>query len=75
MQTLQRTETQWGVLVDNIIDLEDVAKNQASHEKRFKSTYPALRPLPIRLIYNPSVGTFFKHHFHFIFIETVFLLK
>ncbi|XP_043463413.1 LMBR1 domain-containing protein 2 homolog [Leptopilina heterotoma] len=60
LQTLQRTETQWGVLVDNIIDLEDVAKNQASHDKRFKSTYPVLRPLPIRLIYNPSVEWYWK---------------
>lgn len=60
LQTLQRTETQWGVLIDNIIELEDVAKNQASHDRRFKPTYPVLRPFPVRLIYNPSVEWYWK---------------
>lgn len=56
LQTLQRIETQWGILVDKIINLEDVAKNQVSHDKRFKPTFPTHRSFPLRIIYNPVIG-------------------
>lgn len=56
LQTLQRIETQWGILVDKIFDLEDVAKNQVSHDRRFKQAFPAHRSLPFRIIYNPAIG-------------------
>jgi len=56
LQTLQRIETQWGILVDKIFDLEDVAKNQVSHDRRFKQAFPTHRSLPFRIIYNPVVG-------------------
>lgn len=56
LQTLQRIETQWGILVDKIFYLEDVAKNQVSHDRRFKQAFPTHRSLPFRIIYNPVVG-------------------
>lgn len=60
LQTLQRIETQWGILVNKIIDLEDVAKNQISHDRRFKSTFPPHRSFPLRVIYNPVVEWYWK---------------
>lgn len=58
MQTLQRIETQWGILVDKIIDLEDIAKNQVSDDKRFKTTFPTHRSFPLRVVYSPVIGKF-----------------
>ncbi|XP_015601353.1 LMBR1 domain-containing protein 2 homolog [Cephus cinctus] len=60
LQTLQRTETQWGILIEKIFNLEDVAKNQASHDKRFKPTFPVMRPFPLRLIYNSTIEWYWK---------------
>jgi len=44
--------------VDKIFNLEDVAKNQVSHDRRFKSSFPIHRSLPFRIIYNPVVGEY-----------------
>ncbi|XP_074097485.1 LMBR1 domain-containing protein 2 homolog isoform X2 [Cotesia typhae] len=55
LQTLQRTETQWGILVKQIFHLEDISKNQTNHDRRFKSSFPTIRPFFIRLIYNPTL--------------------
>ncbi|XP_011643230.1 LMBR1 domain-containing protein 2 homolog isoform X2 [Pogonomyrmex barbatus] len=60
LQTLQRIETQWGILVSKIFDLEDVAKNQVSHDRRFKQSFPKHRSLPFRIIYNPVVEWYWK---------------
>ncbi|EFN82289.1 LMBR1 domain-containing protein 2 homolog [Harpegnathos saltator] len=60
LQTLQRIETQWGILVDKIFDLEDVAKNQVSHDRRFKQAFPTHRSLPFRIIYNPVIEWYWK---------------
>ncbi|KAG7212051.1 hypothetical protein KM043_012407 [Ampulex compressa] len=60
LQTLQRIETLWGILVDKIFKLEDVAKNQASHDKRFKPTFPVQRSFPLRIIYNPIIEWYWK---------------
>ncbi|XP_015512187.2 LMBR1 domain-containing protein 2 homolog isoform X1 [Neodiprion lecontei] len=60
LQTLQRTETQWGILIEKIFHLEDIAKNQASHDRRFKPTFPIVRPLPLRLLYNPTIEWYWK---------------
>lgn len=59
LQTLQRTETQWGILVDDILDLEDISRNQTSHDRRFKPSFPIQRPLLLRILYNPSIGNNF----------------
>ncbi|XP_012535591.1 LMBR1 domain-containing protein 2 homolog isoform X2 [Monomorium pharaonis] len=60
LQTLQRIETQWGILVDKIFNLEDVAKNQMNHDRRFKQSFPVHRLLPFRIIYNPVVEWYWK---------------
>ncbi|XP_050588489.1 LMBR1 domain-containing protein 2 homolog [Bombus affinis] len=60
LQTLQRIETQWGILVDKIIDLEDIAKNQVSDDKRFKTTFPTHRSFPLRVVYSPVIEWYWK---------------
>ncbi|XP_014603740.1 PREDICTED: LMBR1 domain-containing protein 2 homolog [Polistes canadensis] len=60
LQTLQRVETLWGITVDKIFHLEDVEKNQVSHERRFKPTFPVHRSFPFRLIYNPVIEWYWK---------------
>ncbi|XP_029167240.1 LMBR1 domain-containing protein 2 homolog [Nylanderia fulva] len=60
LQTLERVETQWNILVDKIFNLEDVAKNQVSHDRRFKPSFPVYVSLPIRIIYNPVIEWYWK---------------
>nr|CAD7195961.1 unnamed protein product [Timema douglasi] len=56
LQTQHRTETQWGILVDKVISLEDVARNQVNHETRFRPTFQRSRPAIVRLLYTPTLG-------------------
>ncbi|XP_011307481.1 LMBR1 domain-containing protein 2 homolog [Fopius arisanus] len=60
LQTLQRTETQWGILMEKIFQLEDIANNLSNHDRRFKSSFGKLRPLYIRIICNPTVEWYWK---------------
>lgn len=60
LQTLQRVETLSGIMVNKIFDLEDVEKNQVSHERRFKSTFPVHRSFLLRIIYNPVIEWYWK---------------
>ncbi|XP_034951262.1 LMBR1 domain-containing protein 2 homolog isoform X2 [Chelonus insularis] len=55
LQTLQRTETQWGILVEEIFHLEDIAKNQMNIERKFNSSFPVNRSLFMRFVYNPTI--------------------
>lgn len=56
LQTQHRTETQWEMLVKKIFLLEDVAKNQASHDHRFKWSFPPQRSPVIHAIFTPTIG-------------------
>lgn len=58
MQTLQRTETQWNILVEKIFDLEDIHKNQASRDRRFKHTFQKQRSTFMKVFYNPTIGKY-----------------
>ncbi|XP_020285107.1 LMBR1 domain-containing protein 2 homolog [Pseudomyrmex gracilis] len=60
LQTLQRIETQWGILVGKIFNLEDIVKNQVSHDRRFKPSFPTHRALPLRIIFNPVIEWYWK---------------
>ncbi|CAB0039639.1 unnamed protein product [Trichogramma brassicae] len=63
LQTLQRTETQWGILVEDIFNLEDIARNQTSHDKRFKPSFPVQRSGISRYFYNPVIEWYWKCFF------------
>lgn len=57
LQVLQRTETQWNILVDEIFDLEDTLKNMNTNDKQFKSTFQKSKNNVIRFFYNSKIGT------------------
>ncbi|KAM7363978.1 LMBR1 domain-containing protein 2 homolog isoform 1-T1 [Cochliomyia hominivorax] len=55
LQTLQRTEALWSVQVETVFQLEDVAKNMHSVERRFKSEFPQPRSQLGRFLYSPTL--------------------
>lgn len=55
LQTLQRTEALWSVQVETVFQLEDVAKNIHSVERRFKSEFPQKRSQMGRMLYSPTL--------------------
>lgn len=56
LQVLQRTETQWNILVERIFSLEDIMKNLNSRDRMFKHTFDNPRNKFIRFLYNSTVG-------------------
>lgn len=64
LQTQHRTETQWGLLVDRIVMLEDVARNQVSHDQRYKPTFQPPRSFWLRVIYSPTIEWYWKCVLH-----------
>ena len=53
---MQRTETQWGILVKKVLDLEDIAKNQTSHDRAFKPSFPVQRSWLLSSLYTSKIG-------------------
>lgn len=60
LQTLQRTEIQWHLLVNKICELEDISNNQTSHTCRFKHTFQQPRSAFWRIFYNPTIEWYWK---------------
>lgn len=60
LQVLQRTETQWKILVEKIFALEDVLKNLTSMDRRFKHTFPKPKSTFVRFIYSPLIEWYWK---------------
>ncbi|KAF7994945.1 hypothetical protein HCN44_004417 [Aphidius gifuensis] len=60
LQTFQRTETQWSLLVDDIFDLEDISNNQLNRDKKFKSSFTKQRSFYKRLLYNEKIEWYWK---------------
>lgn len=60
LQVLQRTETQWNILVEKIFNLEDVLKNLSSRDRRFKGTFPKPKRLITRYFYNSTIEWYWK---------------
>lgn len=56
LQVLQRTETQWNILLEKIFECEDTLKNQISRDRRFKRTFPRDTGRFNEYIYTPVVG-------------------
>lgn len=56
LQCLQRTETQWNILVEKIFTLEDTLKNINSRDRTFKYTFNRRRQLINRILFTPTVG-------------------
>lgn len=60
LQILQRTETQYYLLVERIFDLEDILKNQISRDRKFKQTFPKETTWFTTYIYTSSVEWYWK---------------
>lgn len=60
LQVLQRTETQWNILVERIFSLEDIMKNLNSRDRMFKHTFDNPRNKFIRFLYNSTVEWYWK---------------
>ncbi|XP_023029127.2 LMBR1 domain-containing protein 2 homolog [Leptinotarsa decemlineata] len=60
LQVLQRTETQWNIMVQKIFDLEDTLKNQISRERKFKRSFERERNWFTRYIYTSAVEWYWK---------------
>lgn len=56
LQCLQRTETQWGILVEKIFMMEDTLKNMNSRDRTFKRTFETPRSITRRYLYTSTVG-------------------
>ena len=55
LQHHRRVETQWTLLVDRVISLEDTHRNSVSHDTHFKHSFPINRHHILMFIYNPTV--------------------
>ncbi|KAI4460461.1 hypothetical protein MML48_5g00012515 [Holotrichia oblita] len=60
LQVLQRTETQWNLLVERIFSLEDIMKNLNSRERMFKHTFDTPRNKLTRFIYSSTIEWYWK---------------
>lgn len=65
LQVLQRTETQWNILVEKIFDLEDRLRNMNSMDKRFKPAFQKPKNALTRIFYSSTIGKFFTVNKHF----------
>jgi len=56
MQTNQRHQTQWNMMMQQAFELEDRILNDISVDKHYKHSFPVLRHHILQRIYNPQVG-------------------
>ncbi|KAK3882291.1 hypothetical protein Pcinc_013321 [Petrolisthes cinctipes] len=55
LQCQRRVETQWGILVEGVVALEDTHRNAASHDTTFKHSTPLHRHPVLAYIYTPTL--------------------
>lgn len=60
LQTLQRTETQWNILVEKIFHQEDIVKNQVSRDRKFKHTFQPERGSISRVLYPSTLEWYYE---------------
>ncbi|KAK9730741.1 LMBR1-like membrane protein [Popillia japonica] len=75
LQVLQRTETQWNLLVERIFFLEDIMKNLNSRERIFKHTFDTPRNKLTRFIYNSTIEWYWKCFLYLVWSEVTFFNK
>ncbi|KAH9632190.1 hypothetical protein HF086_015222 [Spodoptera exigua] len=71
LHVLQRTETQWGLMLERIFHLEDVATNQRSPDHRFQHTFHTPRPRLQRIFYPPIVEWYWECFLRQYFLKTM----
>ncbi|XP_013184506.1 LMBR1 domain-containing protein 2 homolog isoform X2 [Amyelois transitella] len=60
LHVLQRTETQWGLMLERVFHLEDVASNLRSPDPRFQHSFHTPRPRLQRILYPPMVEWYWE---------------
>ncbi|XP_045534240.1 LMBR1 domain-containing protein 2 homolog isoform X1 [Papilio machaon] len=60
LHVLQRTETQWGLMLERILHLEDVASNSRAPDRRFQHTFHTPRPRLQRILYPPILEWYWE---------------
>ncbi|XP_060527973.1 LMBR1 domain-containing protein 2 homolog [Cylas formicarius] len=60
LQVLQRTETQWHLLIKKIFECEDTLKNQVARDRRFRRTFPSEPGYFTRFAYMATVEWYWK---------------
>ncbi|KAL4706892.1 hypothetical protein ACJJTC_012351 [Scirpophaga incertulas] len=71
LHVLQRTETQWGMMIERILHLEDVATNMRSPDKRFQHSFSTARPRLQRILYPPVVEWWWECFLRPYFLKTM----
>ncbi|KAG6456417.1 LMBR1 domain-containing protein 2 homolog isoform X2 [Manduca sexta] len=71
LHVLQRTETQWGLMLERIFHLEDVSSNQRSPDKRFQHTFHTPRPRLQRILYPPILEWYWECLFKQYFLKAM----
>lgn len=75
LQTYRRCETQWDLLVERVILLEDVARNQVSRDRRFKTTLPKNQSVWLSYIFTPTVEWYWRCVVHQHLVRTAAVLS
>ncbi|CAG4936966.1 unnamed protein product [Colias eurytheme] len=71
LHVLQRTETQYGLMLEKIYHLEDIATNSRSPDHRFQHTFHMPRPRLQRLFYPPIVEWYWECFLKQYFLKTM----
>ncbi|XP_072940519.1 LMBR1 domain-containing protein 2 homolog isoform X2 [Epargyreus clarus] len=71
LHVLQRTETQWVLMLERIYHLEDVASNARSPDKRFQHTFHTPRPRVQRIFYPPIIEWYWECFMKQYFLKTM----
>ncbi|CAG5035641.1 unnamed protein product [Parnassius apollo] len=71
LHVLQRTETQWGIMLERIYHLEDVASNSRSPDHRFQHTFHTPRPRLQRILYPPMIEWYWECFLKPYFLKTM----
>jgi hypothetical protein len=56
LQHHNRVETQWALMVERVIFLEDAQRNSCSHDTHFKHSTPRDRAQWVNFVYTPTLG-------------------
>lgn len=60
LQTMQRSDALWAVQVSKVLYLEDIARNQGSMDRRFKTEFTVQRSAVARALYSPTLDWYWQ---------------
>lgn len=71
LHVLQRTETQWSLMLSRIFHLEDAASSVRAPDRRFTHTFPSPRSRLHRLLYPPAIEWYWECFLKMYFLKTM----